>query len=165
MPELVESALQIVELGLPIRFDIVGGSDYTAKLEQELKAKVIAAGANGSITFHGSVPNPTDFYKNADLLVVPSIFEEPAANVVLEAKRQGVPAIVFPSGGLPELVTEGETGWVCPKKDVNSLTGAIKNVFAEASQLPNKTSSVLDEYAVRFGEARFAEQWADVYEN
>jgi glycosyltransferase involved in cell wall biosynthesis len=35
------------------------------------------------------------------------------------------PVIVYPVGGLPEAVADGQTGWICPRADVESLTKAL----------------------------------------
>ena len=52
---------------------------------------------------------PEAFYEQVDVLIVPSLWREPLATVVLEALGYGVPVIVSNRGGLPELVQEGET--------------------------------------------------------
>ncbi len=38
------------------------------------------------------------------------------------------PVIVYPVGGLPEAVIDGETGWICARADVDALTDALADV-------------------------------------
>ena len=40
------------------------------------------------------------------------------------------PVVVYPVGGLPESVLDGETGWVCTSGDVDGLAGALADVIA-----------------------------------
>ena len=117
------------------------------------------------IVFHGRVNNVEDYYRNADLLVVPSLFEEPAANVVLEAKCYGVPSIVYPSGGLPELVIDRVNGFVCYEKTVLALTQGIRWLIEKPERIPSMKIAAIEDSENRFGIERFARQWADVYSN
>lgn len=55
---------------------------------------------------------PSDFFRQIDLLVVPSIWHEPLGRVILESHSYGIPTLVSNRGGMPELVSEGVTGSV-----------------------------------------------------
>jgi len=61
----------------------------------------------------------------ADILVLPS-YSEGLPNVVMEALSCGTPAIVTDVGGCPEVVRDGETGFVVPVGDVEALMDRIK---------------------------------------
>jgi glycosyltransferase involved in cell wall biosynthesis len=61
--------------------------------------------------------------------VAPSVLHEACATVVLEAMTQGKPMVVTDVGGMPELVTEGETGLVV-KPDASSLSAALARLLA-----------------------------------
>ena len=61
----------------------------------------------------------------ADILVLPS-YSEGLPNVVMEALSCGTPAIVTDVGGCPEVVRDGETGFVVHVGDVEALTDRIK---------------------------------------
>lgn len=59
-----------------------------------------------------------------DLFVLGS-FSEGTSMALLEAMAAGVPCAVTAVGGNPEIVLDGETGWVVPSDDIASLTKAI----------------------------------------
>lgn len=67
----------------------------------------------------------------AHALVMPS-FAEGLPMVVMEAMAAGRPVIATYIAGLPELVREGENGWLVPAGDMEALVGAI-GVLAETS--------------------------------
>ncbi|MCX7279688.1 MAG: glycosyltransferase [Burkholderiales bacterium] len=55
---------------------------------------------------------PTSVFSRIDILVVPSLWEEPLTRVIAEAYAAGVPVAVSRLGGMPEIVDEGVTGYV-----------------------------------------------------
>ena len=61
----------------------------------------------------------------ADILVLPS-YSEGLPNVVMEALSCETPAIVTDVGGCPEVVKDGETGFVVPVGDMNVLMDKIR---------------------------------------
>lgn len=160
---LLDAAISIARQRPDVVFDIVGGSRYSGDLEGTLRAKVGAAGLHGSIHFHGHINEPSAYYAAADLHVAPSICEEAAPNVVLEAKRAGTPSVVFPSGGLPELIRHQVDGFVCREKSVQALTEAILWFLDSPDRLSAASSAALEDHDSRFGPARFIAQWTQAY--
>lgn len=60
------------------------------------------------VIFTGMLPyqEMPDHYAAADVMVVPSMWEEPFGMIALEAMCIGLPLIISDSGGLPEIVNE-----------------------------------------------------------
>lgn len=56
--------------------------------------------------------SPRELMDHIDVLVVPSLWNEPMGRVVVEAYAHGVPVIGSNRGGIPELIIEGETGYI-----------------------------------------------------
>ena len=61
----------------------------------------------------------------ASLSVCPSVWRENMPYSVVESLAAGTPVVASAIGGLPELVREGETGFVCAPGDAGSLAGAV----------------------------------------
>lgn len=61
------------------------------------------------VRFHGS-NDPAPFYRSAGVLVVPSVWPENAPLVLLEGMAHGLCVVASASGGIPEVVRDGETG-------------------------------------------------------
>lgn len=75
-------------------------------------------------------------YASADVFVVPSITArdgdvEGLGLVVLEAMSSGVPVVANDSGGIRQLIRDGENGLLCEEKNVRQLAGAINRILKE----------------------------------
>ena len=100
-----------------------GADDYVRGLQQRY------AGAQ-NIEFLGFT-KPEELFARVDLLIVPSVWEEPLGRVIYEAYAYGIPSIVMRSGGMPEIVDEGVTGFVIRPGDAAQLTGLVRRLAAD----------------------------------
>lgn len=158
----VDAAIELCKENPHWEFWIVGGSEYSSVLENELWQKVESFSLRNRIVFHGKVPNPSEFYRCADLHVAPTIGEEPAANVVVEAMSFGVPSVVYRSGGLPELVRHNETGIVCCQRDKNELINELRQLLNSPERIAMMSANSLALFEQRFGKERFVQEWKKV---
>ena len=55
---------------------------------------------------------PSDFFQKIDVLIVPSLWQEPFGRVVVESYWHGVPVVISRRGGMPEIVDENVTGFL-----------------------------------------------------
>ncbi len=83
----------------------------------------------------GWVDGPTDFLRSLDLLVVPSTEFDPFPTVLLEAGRVGIPVLAARVGGVPEIVVDGQTGWLYEAGDWRQAAGLVGRLIAEPEQL------------------------------
>jgi glycosyltransferase involved in cell wall biosynthesis len=84
-----------------------------------------------NIVFHGGLTQDklADFYRHADVAVVPSVWHEPFGIPTIEAMACGVPVVATLSGGLPEIVEQGQTGILVARGDAIALARAIGQVL------------------------------------
>jgi glycosyltransferase involved in cell wall biosynthesis len=143
---------------------IVGDSRYSSGFRKELENWVKSEGLD-QLTFYGQVPDPFPLYQQASVHIAPSMWDEPLGNVVLEAKKAGVPSIVFPSGGLPEMVRHQVDGYICQDKTPEALAEAIEWMLSDEDQLKAMGKSAQEDYETRFGKQRFLQEWANIYLN
>ncbi|MEH0543826.1 glycosyltransferase family 4 protein [Streptomyces sp. B21-105] len=97
---------------------IVGGGPY----EKRLRRLARETGVAGSVRFTGSVPwsELPAHYGAGDVFAIPcrtrrgGLDVEGLGIVYLEASATGLPVVAGDSGGAPDAVLDGETGWVVP---------------------------------------------------
>lgn len=113
-----------------VRFVIAGADTNTgpgkSSVLVELRRKLEVSGALTSVKFinHVALTDMPDYYRSADICVVPSLYEN-APYTVLEAAASGRPVIGTTGGGSSEYIANGETGIVVPVKDSQALAQAI----------------------------------------
>lgn len=69
-------------------------------------------------------------YINADVLIVPSIWDEPFGRVVIEGNQFGLPVIASNRGGIPEIIKTMESGEIYSSDNIDELRNKIEK-FSE----------------------------------
>ncbi|WP_211746451.1 glycosyltransferase family 4 protein [Paenibacillus sp. Marseille-Q4541] len=77
-------------------------------------------GVSEHVVFWGMVDNVPSFLKNVHIYVQPSLQDTQPFSVT-EAQLAGVPVIVTDAAGMPDMVQEGQTGYVVPPSDAAAL--------------------------------------------
>jgi glycosyltransferase involved in cell wall biosynthesis len=85
------------------------------------------------VEFLGWRDDVSTVLSNLDLLVVPSAPGEATTRVILEAFAAGVPVVATKSGGIPEIVSDGETGFLAPVSDPRRLAARIRDAMEDAA--------------------------------
>ncbi|MEX1026285.1 MAG: glycosyltransferase family 4 protein [Planctomycetota bacterium] len=98
----------------------------------ELEALAQRLGLDASI-FSGKIPHHEVHARMqaSSALVFPSIWLEAYGIISLEAFRAGLPVVASRIGGIPEVVTEGETGLLAPPRDAAALAEALIRVLTD----------------------------------
>jgi len=114
------------------------------------------------VTFLGEIEDVPTLLERCEAVVVPSIFDDPSPNVVMEAKQAARAAIVFPCGGLPELIDHGIDGLICREATEMALVESLLMYFSNA-ELSAKHGAAARATSGRFGKADFGKRWAKIY--
>lgn len=121
----VITILEAARLFPQAQFDIIG----TGPSETELRAYA-ASHSLSNVHFWGFQKGEERFRSlhGATALLLPSVWHEQFPMVILEAFRMGVPVIATRMGGLPDIVSEGETGLLFDPGDANGLVNCLKKL-------------------------------------
>ena len=79
------------------------------------------------VVFHGFVNDPSQYYDDIDLAMLPSLGEGIPLSL-LEVMRLGIPCIATNVGGIPEIIINDESGILIEPKDEKALIEAINNL-------------------------------------
>jgi glycosyltransferase involved in cell wall biosynthesis len=114
------------------------------------------------VRFLGNIEDTPVLYATSSFVVVPSIFEDPAPNVVMEAKQAGRAVIGFPRGGIPELIEHGVDGLVCAEAGVPALIAALRR-YLNDPDLAHRHGEAAKLSLERFEIREFGQKWRAVY--
>jgi glycosyltransferase involved in cell wall biosynthesis len=92
--------------------------DGSERTNAEHRARCL--GIHDQCTFVGKQPRIVDYLSASDVLLLPSE-QESIGLAALEAMACEVPVVASRVGGLPEVVTDGETGYMSPVGDVDKM--------------------------------------------
>jgi glycosyltransferase involved in cell wall biosynthesis len=166
-PHLLVQAFRTLTDSYPrARLLIVGrisewqGDDWARDLRNHVAQDPVLS---SRVVFTGFVENVPALLRGREVLVAPTITEEPLGLVVMEAKAAAIPSIVFPSGGLPEMIEHGVDGFVCSNKSVEALAETL-TLYLEDSSLAARHGAAALRSLDRFGAREFADRWLAVYE-
>jgi glycogen synthase len=133
---LLEAALEVLSRFPHVQLDIVGndrlagasGQTPRAIFEADARTKAI----RDRVVFHGEVNDDAlrGFYAACDIFVAPSRFES-FGLIFVEAMMYAKPVIGCRSGGMPEIIVEGETGLLAEPGDARSLIACITRLLED----------------------------------
>jgi phosphatidylinositol alpha-1,6-mannosyltransferase len=117
---------------------LVSGGPYRKRLERLARDQ----GVGSDVVFTGSVPwaELPAHYAAGDVYAMPcrtraaGLDVEGLGIVYLEASASGLPIVGGDSGGAPDAVLEGETGYVVGGRDVNALSGRLADLLSDPAK-------------------------------
>ncbi len=126
-------AIQQIHAEFPeVRFQIIGAPLFGEEaLEAELRANSAAWGLAHCVEFCGFVSRVQEHMATLSLVVHASTLDEPFGQVVIEGMAAGVAVIATRGGGVSEIVEDGVSGVLVPKKDPTALAAAMRKLLAD----------------------------------
>ncbi|MFN7952222.1 MAG: glycosyltransferase [bacterium] len=146
--------------GAPIRALLIGSGG----LDEPVRALREELGLRQHLELLGSLDQPERHLAAADACLLPSQFEG-CPNVPLEAQALEVPAIVTRGGGAPEVVRDGETGFVCDVGDVRRMGERLAELAHERGRARAMGARGREWVAAQFSVERMVERHLALYED
>ncbi len=103
------------------------------QLEKELKDQVHRLGLDERVHFLGLRQDISTILALLDVFVLPSL-SEGLSMAILEAMMAGKPVIATRVGGNPEIVLDGETGFLVPPRDSQTLADQLVTLLTNKEQ-------------------------------
>lgn len=131
--------------------------------------------ANRDVQFTGSLSDDelAGAYRSARVLVLPSVertcygrtvrVTELLGLVVLEAMASATPVIASRTGGLPEIVRDGDTGFLVPPGDVRALHERLDQLLGDQELARRLGANARQDVLERFTWSKVAERCLEAY--
>lgn len=150
---LVKACAELQKRGIPFRCRIVGGGDLRGMLERAIQEYQL----DQVVELMGprTQDDVSKLLRTANCYVQPSVITpsgkmEGIPVALMEAMASGIPVVATSISGVPELVRNGDTGWLVPPEDVEALADALSQIHMDPKEAKRRASSgrkwVLDEF-------------------
>src|SRR5262249_8947306 len=134
---LVRAMAEVVARAPAARCVIVGDAVFPGEAEwrAEIERMIRDAGLEGRVLLTGWRDDVAPCLDALAVLVHPSTRHDSLPASVTEAMAAACPVVGSHDGGLPELVDEGETGWLVPPRDPAVLARALLDALSDRTRL------------------------------
>ncbi|HTM51981.1 MAG TPA: glycosyltransferase family 4 protein [Bryobacteraceae bacterium] len=157
--------LQAVRLLPPdFRFILCGAPLFSNPAAEAYYERVREAAVDLPVEFQGWRNDIGAALTEMDLLVVPSAPVEATTRVILEAYAAGVPVVATRSGGIPEIVEDGVTGFLAPPGDPAKLAARISAALADPDALRSVAGNARRVWRERFTLAEYQNRVLSILE-
>ncbi len=145
-----------------VQLVLCASSPDTPELKARLEAAVAGRPEIRWINAMLPVPEVAQLYSHAAVFVCPSIYE-PFGLINLEAMACGTPVVASRVGGIPEVVVDGETGWLVEPGDVAALGQALRRAVADPERAGRMGEAGRRRVEAHFSWDRIADRTLAVY--
>jgi glycosyltransferase involved in cell wall biosynthesis len=157
---------EFTEGGRDVRLVIVGDGPERAALTALAESLAVL----DRVEFTGALSpaEVRDRYRAGGVFVMPAVTDwkgeqEGFGMVVVEAMAFGLPVVATRSGGIPDIVRDGETGLLVAERDVGALTRGIASLLDDPSLAARLAEAARDDVRHRFAPSRIASAFDTVY--
>jgi glycosyltransferase involved in cell wall biosynthesis len=120
---------------LPSDCDLVfagGGPDH-AVIERHIKSRGL--GDRVRVFAQPSLEEWGTLYGQADLVILPCLWNEPLGLPAIRAMAYGKPVVAYRTGGLPDWLVDGENGVLVPLEKRNEFQNAVAHLLNHPEEL------------------------------
>lgn len=140
------------------RFVLIGDGPVRAGLEK----RVIDEGLASEVTFLGEQQDLVPFLSVADVFLLPSA-QESFGLAALEAMACEVPVVASRVGGLPEIIENGVTGYLCGPEAAEEMAERAVLLLGDSGRRAAMARAAADEVRTRYCTARIVPLYEEAY--
>jgi glycosyltransferase involved in cell wall biosynthesis len=130
----------------------------------EVAAAIARHGLGDRVRLMGFRYPPEPWIAACDVLLVPAV-EEPFGRSLIEAMLLGTPLIASDSGGNPEIIRHGETGYLVPADDAEAFAERTLALLADTATCAQVAANARKDAVARFGMQRHAQSIMQIYDS
>jgi N-acetyl-alpha-D-glucosaminyl L-malate synthase BshA len=157
--DCVEILARVLKKGIKSRLVMVG--DGSERTNAEHRARCL--GVFDSCVFVGKQPRIVDYLSVSDVLLLPSE-QESFGLAALEAMACELPVVASRVGGIPEVVTDGETGFLSEVGDIEKMANDAGRLLTDDDFRRNMGRRARESALSRYRTELIIPQYLDFYE-
>ncbi len=128
---LLDACKMLMDRGVAFQCNFVGGESKEMD-RRAFEEAVKERGLEGHVLYHGPKygEEKEHYWSMADVFVQPT-YEDCFPLTILEAMQHGLPVVSTDEGAVPDIVADGENGFVCRRKDAEGLAQALERLLLD----------------------------------
>jgi glycosyltransferase involved in cell wall biosynthesis len=154
----VDTAEIVMQKKPDVRFAIIGQGPDQKSIEEYIERKNL----RDKIFFAGFRDNIAELLPELDVFLMTSITEG-LGSILLDAFASGVPVVATCAGGIPEIVSDGQTGLLAPVKDAAKLAQQVCLLLEDASARTKMKDKAM-QFVQNFSHRKMALLTMEVYD-
>lgn len=154
----VVQSFDLIQKKMPAKLLLVGdGPEMTVvcRLVKDL-------GLEDHVLFLGKQDNLEELYSISDLILLLSE-KESFGLVLLEAMACGVPGIGTNVGGIPEVIDDGETGYICELGDIEGVAEKAVELLSDPGLYQRLSEAAVSKVQTKFGSETITAEYESIY--
>ncbi|MCF6228013.1 MAG: N-acetyl-alpha-D-glucosaminyl L-malate synthase BshA [Planctomycetes bacterium] len=116
------------------------------------------------VNFIGTYDAIWEILPQADAFILPSEYESFGLSA-LEALSCGVPVIASNTGGLPEVIKDGETGFLHAVGDIEAMANSLTSILTDTELHLRLSTNAAADARERFRRCKMIDVWEDYYQS
>lgn len=124
----IEAARILASRREDVTFIIVGEGPE----ERSIRSRIEQLGLPARIRMVGFRQDLLNVFRSFDVFAIPSVEGDTIPQVLMQALAIGIPVVSTTVGSIPDVVIEGETGFVVPPRDAGALADRIAKLLDDA---------------------------------
>lgn len=134
IPDILQGMSVLAKEGFPFRYVLIGDGDDKEKVMKRIEE--LGLGAHVNLTGTLAHEQVIEQFKQTDCFVLACKIAQNGdrdgiPNVIAESMALGIPVISTPVSGVPEMITDGETGLLVDGANAQELAAALKRIVTD----------------------------------
>lgn len=135
----LQTAKYVLDKRNDCHFLIVGDGDLRSEMEEFAKSLNLS----NSVTFTGFRKDIPELFRELSLFLITSKTEG-LGTTVIDSLSNGIPVVATNAGGIPELVRNGEEGFLCPVGDSKCLSDKVIALLSNADERQRMSKNAIE---------------------
>jgi glycosyltransferase involved in cell wall biosynthesis len=162
---LLEACGQLAARGVMLELELAGHFQ-SSEFERQVKARIATLNLGQQVRFLGVVEDDAKWeaFARAEVLCLPTHYEsETFPTVLLEAMSFGLPVVATRWRGIPEIVDDGETGFLIDVHDAAALADRLEQLQADSALRRRMGDAGREKFLQQYTADRFWRRMEEVF--
>jgi len=140
----ISAVAELIKTEPNLRLILIGEGRERQKIEQQ----IIGLNLSNHVFLLGNIVEAARFLKAFDIFILASKSES-YGYVLHEAGLAGLPVVATDVGGIPDIITDQQTGLLVPPDNVNAFVNAVNTLLTDSTKRVNYASTLQTELQKR----------------